>query len=105
MFNWKIWLGITIVVCLLFLVLFRYKKCKKEGELLGCPYRCNFWDTEPVTMIAEQHYYGKRDRKCYEIIDYGANMSFKEVSMSYCETKKDKEERFEKQEITEVEYI
>lgn len=87
------------------MALYRNKKCNIEGNKLGVPFRCKFFDAEPVTLIAEEHYYGKRDGKCYEIIDYGNNMGFTEVSMAYCETKQEKDNRLEKQEIAEVQYI
>lgn len=82
--NWKILAVIGLVMIILIIALFRNKKCRKEGEKLGMPYRCKFFDTEPTTLIAEDHYYGKRDGKCYKIIDYGNNMNIRRVSLDHC---------------------
>lgn len=105
MLNWKVWSVILLVVLVFIFVLYNNKKCKREGAKLGVPFRCKFMDSEPVTLIAEDHYFGKRDGKCYDIIDYGNNMSFREVSLSNCETEKERKERIEKNNITEVEYF
>ena len=103
--NLKIWGVIAIVGIFIFIIIIKFKHCNKLGAKLGVPYRCKFLNSEPENLIAEDHYYGKRDGKCYEIISYGSNMSFKEVGLSYCETQEERKERFEKQQITEVEYI
>jgi len=104
-FNWKVWALIIIIIAILLLSLVRNKKCKIEGNKLGVPFRCKFFDCEPITLIAEEHYYGKRDGKCYEITDYGSNMSFREISMANCETQKERKTRIEKSNIAEVEYL
>jgi len=82
--NWKFWLVIIILVVFLVLVINMHKKCKREGDKLGTPYRCKIFCSEPVTIIAEEHYYGKRDGKCFEFLDYGNNMSVKRVPMEKC---------------------
>ena len=61
--------------------------------------------SEPVTLIVDEHYYGKRDGKCYDIISYGNEMSFREVNLSNCETAEERKQRQEKNNITEVEYF
>ena len=103
--NWKLWVVIVLIILVLGFALMQNKKCKKEGTRLGVPFRCKLMDSEPVTLIAEDHYYGKRDGKCFDIIDYGNNMSFREVNLSNCETPKERQDRIERNNIAEVEYI
>ena len=82
--NWKFWLVVIIIVAVLYLIINMQKKCKREGDKLGVPYRCKMFSAEPVMVVAEQHYYGKRDGKCYEFLDYGGNMSVRRVPMEKC---------------------
>ena len=103
--NWKLWVLIVLVILVLGFALVQNKKCNKEGARLGVPFRCKLMDAEPVTLIAEQHYYGKRDGKCFDIIDYGSNMSFREVNLANCETEEEKKERQQRNNIAEVEYF
>lgn len=77
-------MAIVVVVAVLILLVSMSKKCKSEGSKLGVPYRCKPFSSEPVTVIADEHYYGKRDGKCYEFLDYGNNMSIRRVSMEKC---------------------
>lgn len=81
-----------------------YNRCNKEGKNLGKPYRCKLFSSRPVPLIAEDHYYGKRDGKCYEIIDYGNRMSFREVSMQKCMTEKEIQDKVQSGEFVQVIY-
>lgn len=82
--NWKLWIAVIILAGVLFLLINMQKKCKREGDKLGSPYRCKMFSSEPVMVIAEEHYYGKREGKCFEFLDYGGDMSVRRVPMEKC---------------------
>lgn len=100
--NWKLLIVVVIIIAILLWALVKNKKCKQEGNKLGMPFRCKFFDSEPITLIAEDHYYGKRDGKCYEFLDYGSNMKIRRVSMENCA---EKESTKKSDVIEDVEYI
>lgn len=102
--GWIKWAVIGIVVLFVLIVIIKYRTCKKQGKTLNVPYRCNFLCGEPVLLIAENHYYGKRDNKCYEIIDYGSEMSFKEVAMVNCMSSREKQRKKEEGDLCEITY-
>jgi len=103
-FNWKWWVLVVILIMVLVLIINMKKKCKMEGDKLGVPYRCKIFSTEPITIIAERHYYGKRDGKCYEFLNYGNNMSVKEVALANCLNEEEIKDKVDKGEFAEVIY-
>lgn len=82
--NGKYVLLAIIVIVIFYFAISKHKKCQQKGRGLNLPYRCKLFNSEPVTLIAENHYYGKREGKCYEFLDYGSNMQIRRVSIDKC---------------------
>lgn len=80
--KWAIWLGIGILAAS---VLYKFYRCRQKGDESGKAFCCSLFSSEPTWLNIVKQYNDMREGKCYEILDYGKSMSYRQVELEMCE--------------------
>lgn len=76
-----LWLGIIFLVGT---VIYKWYRCRQKGEESGKAFSCSLFASNPTWLIALEQYTDMRLGKCYEIVDYGKSMSYRQVELEAC---------------------
>lgn len=80
-------LKIVIWIALGFLVIsviYKWYRCRQKGEETGKAFKCSLFSSEPTWLIALANYTTMMQGKCYEVVDYGKSMSYRQVELEQC---------------------
>lgn len=75
------WIGLGFLVVS---IVYKWYKCSQKGDKSGKAFCCSLFSSEPTWLIALQEYTTMRQGKCYEIIDYGKSMNYRQVELEQC---------------------
>lgn len=73
--------GLSVLVIT---VLYKWYRCRQKGEESGKAFRCSLFSSEPTLLHPLREYNTMNKGKCYQIVDYGKSMSYKEVGPELC---------------------
>lgn len=82
--KWLKWGGALLLLILVVVFFYKQYECKTAGSASKKAYRCPFFCSEPEFLVEEDQYYTMKEGKCFEVTDYGAQMSIRRVELEYC---------------------
>lgn len=69
------------------LVLIKAHECNTRGNDSGKVFKCPFFSSVPIWLTAKDKYHMMKEEQCYEITDYGKEMTWKIVDKELCKNK------------------
>lgn len=65
-------------------IVYKWYRCRQKGEASGKPFTCSLFSSEPTWLVALEQYNSMMRGKCYEVVDYGKSMSYRQVQLEEC---------------------